>query len=103
MKGSQEQDFKRTEVTQPNTVKELSVTNQSCFSSFLFSTLQIDLHGRTFLQEVLNPQLTVFDFSGLTEASHECFNGPIKDIKNEFITLLSLCDKRVSICSGYTC
>ena len=75
---------------------------QSCFSSFPFSTLQIDLHGRTFLQEVLNPQPTVFHFSGLTAASHEYFNGPLKDIKNEFITLLSLRDKCVSICSSYT-
>ena len=34
MKGSQEQDFKRTEVTQPNTVKELSVTRVASPPSF---------------------------------------------------------------------
>ena len=41
--------------------------------------------------------------SGQRGASQECFNVPLKDIKNEFIiTLLSLCDKTVSIYSGYT-
>ena len=43
----------------------------------------------------------MFDLSGQPVASQEWFNGPLKDIKNEFvITLLSLCDKRVSICYG---
>ena len=47
-----------------------------------------------FLQEVLNPQPTVFDFSGKPVASQKYFNWPLEDIKNEFvITLLSLCDK----------
>ena len=45
----------------------------------------------------------MFNISGQPVASQECFNGPLKDIKNEFvITLLSLCDKRVSICYGCT-
>ena len=41
--------------------------------------------------------------SGQRGASQEYFNVPLKDIKNEFIiTLLSLCDKTVSIYYGYT-
>ena len=60
------------------------------------------MHGRIFLQEVLNPKPTAFDFSGQPVDSQEHFNGPLKDIKNAFvITLLSLCGKRVSIC--YDC
>ena len=55
-----------------------------------------------FLQEVLSPQPTAFDFSGKPVTSQEYFNGPLKD-KNEFvITLLTLCDKLVSICYGRT-
>ena len=58
---------------------------------------------RKFLQKVLNPQPAVFDISGHPVASQGYFNGLLKDIKNEFvITLLSLCDKRVSICYGCT-
>ena len=72
-------------------------------SSPSLSKSQNELHGRTFLQEVLNPLPTVFDISGQPVASQGYFNGPLKDIKNEFvITLLSLCDKRVSICYGCT-
>ena len=67
------------------------------------STSQNELHGRTFLQEVLNPLPTVFDISGQPISSQGYFNGPLKEIKNEFlITLLSLWDKRVSICYGCT-
>ena len=66
------------------------------------STSQNELHLRTFLEEVLNSQPAVFDISGQPVASQEYFNGPLKDIKNEFvIILLFLCDKRVSIC--YSC
>ena len=66
------------------------------------STSQNELHGRTFLQEVLNPQPTVFDITGQPVASQEDFNGPLKGIKNDFITLLSSCDKRLSICCSCT-
>ena len=58
---------------------------------------------RKFLQKVLNPQPAVFDISGHPVATQGYFNGSLKDIKNEFvITLLSLCDKRVSMWYGCT-
>ena len=42
------------------------------------------------------------NFSGQPVASQEYFNGPLKDIKNEFfITLLSLCDKSFLICYDF--
>ena len=72
-------------------------------SPLSLSISQNQLHGRTFLQEVLNPLPTMFHIFGQPVASQRYFNGPLKDIKNEFvITLLSLCDKRVSICYGCT-
>ena len=104
MKEVQKRDSKKIEVTPPNTVKELLVTithptfSNIAASPHFLSTSQIEIYGRTFLQEVLNPQATVFDISGQPVSSQEYFNGPQKDIKNGFaITLLSLCDKSISI------
>ena len=72
-------------------------------SLLLFQYRKLNCMEEPFLQEVLNLQPTVFDFSGKPVASQKYFNGPLEDIKNEFvITLLSLCDKGISICYGCT-
>ena len=111
MKGSPEKRFRKNRSNSTeHSERVVSDQNSSnvtfsgrAASSPSLSKSQNELHGRTFLQEVLNPLPTVFDISGQPVASQGYFNGPLKDIKNEFvITLLSLCDKRVSICYGCT-
>ena len=111
VKGSPEKRFQKNR-SKSTEHSEIAVSNQNSSNVTFFgratftpslSTSQNELHERTFLPEVSNPQATVFDISGQSVASQEYFNGPLKDIKNEFvITLLSLCDKRVSMCYGCT-
>ena len=54
------------------------------------------------LKKICSWKLQPTNFSGQPVASQEYFNGPLKDIKNEFfITLLSLCDKSFLICYDF--
>ena len=106
MKGNPEKRFRKNR-SYSTEHSERVVSNQNS-SNVTFSgraasppspsASQNELNGRTFLQEVLNPQPTESDISGRPVASQGYFNGLLKDIKNEFVmTLLSLCDKHVSI------
>ena len=110
MKGSLEKRFRKNRsnsteyserVVRNQNSSNVAFSGRAAFPQSL-STSQNELHGRTFLQEVLNPQPTVFDITGQPVASQEDFNGPLKGIKNDFITLLSSCDKRLSICCSCT-
>ena len=92
MKGSPEKRFQKNR-SKSTEHSEIAVSNQNSSNVTFFgratftpslSTSQNELHERTFLPEVSNPQATVFDISGQSVASQEYFNGPLKDIKNEF-------------------
>ena len=98
MKGSLEKRFRKNR-SNSTEYSERVVRNQnssnvafSCRAAFpqSLSTSQNELHGRTFLQEVLNPQPTVFDISGQPVASQGYFIDPLKDIKNEFLNHLNV-------------
>ena len=98
MKGSSEKRFRKSRSN--STEHSERVVNDQNSSNVTFSgratsppslsTSQNELHGRTFLQEVLNPQPTVFDISGQPVASQGYFIDPLKDIKNEFLNHLNV-------------
>ena len=94
MKGSPEKRFRKNKNNSTEHSERVVSKQNLCNVTFSgraasppsLSTSPIELHGRTFLLEVLNPQPTVFDFSGQPVASQEYFNGPLKDIKIEFVS-----------------
>ena len=100
MKGSLEKRFRKNRsnsteyserVVRNQNSSNVAFSGRAAFPQSPLSTSQNELHGRTFLQEVLNPQPTVFDSSGQPVASQGYFNNnPLKDIKNEFLNHLNV-------------